>query len=137
MKTHGIFADLSIATLCIVLLLFPSCAQKKTGGAKQHTAGTGKSKTEITDFKAEFEKERAKILKGPEEMKKMLADIQTDIKKRNLKFTVEVNEIMGSDMDRGGKGREIIIRLPSGDKPNSRTGTRPFPCALAPRSPSS
>ncbi|MBN1534810.1 MAG: hypothetical protein JXA20_19215 [Spirochaetes bacterium] len=42
----------------------------------------------------DFQTEKAKIVRGPEEMRKMLAGIQEEVKRRNLKFVVELNEMM-------------------------------------------
>jgi C1A family cysteine protease len=45
-------------------------------------------------IRADFESSRAAIRKGPKEMKAQLAAVQKDIKARNLKFKVELNEMM-------------------------------------------
>lgn len=45
-------------------------------------------------IRKDFESHRAEIVKGPGELKKELAQIQKEIREKNLSFTVELNEMM-------------------------------------------
>jgi hypothetical protein len=46
------------------------------------------------DIRQRYEEERGRILRSPDEIKKLMNESISDIKKRNLKYRVEINEQM-------------------------------------------
>ncbi len=56
-----------------------------------YAAGSGLSMEEI---RRRYEKERSQILRDPKEINRLMKGILTNIKKKNLKFRVELTEIM-------------------------------------------
>lgn len=51
-------------------------------------------RTTKADILKRFEQDKKSVVRSPEEMKSMMNDIVSDIKKKNLKFRVELNEMM-------------------------------------------
>ena len=59
--------------------------------------GSGKAYAQYTtkkDILKRFEQDKKNVGRTPEEMKSMMNDILGDIRKKNLKFRVELNEMM-------------------------------------------
>ena len=73
-----------ILTLSLLLLFLSSSPENL-----QLSARTTKS-----EILKRYKQDKEAVLRSPEEMKAMMKTVVDDIKKRNLKFTVELNEMM-------------------------------------------
>ncbi|HOP29085.1 MAG TPA: C1 family peptidase [Spirochaetota bacterium] len=75
-------------TVSLMLLLF-SFILISDSSEKAYAQRTTKA-----DILKRFEQDKKNVVRSPEEMKSMMNDILGDIKKKNLKFRVELNEMM-------------------------------------------
>ncbi len=80
-----------VLTVLMGMALFSISFQGQQNGALGQKKTFKEAKEKIISG---FESEKAKIVRGPEEMRLMLAEIQKDIVKRNLTFVAEINEMM-------------------------------------------
>jgi len=85
-KRTNLYFHTAVASLMTLFLTFIIIGDGTGDAYAQHTTKA--------DILKRFEQDKKSVVRSPEEMKSMMNDILSDIKKKNLKFRVELNEMM-------------------------------------------
>jgi len=89
MLSHHESKSCRLMLACVLVSALLAGAGKSTLCAREEPGYSEREKI-LSDFRAE----RSRIIREPAEMRRQLRSVQADIRKRNLKFVVELNEAM-------------------------------------------
>jgi len=100
----GFAAFIVMSVIFMLFYNFSGDSKDNTNLSNVHAQGLS-----MEEIRAQYEREKKQIVRGPEEVKRLMKEVITDIKKRNLKFRVELNEQM----------RYEISQITGADRPDN------------------